>query len=180
MREHLRKPQLLIGFLLSFLAGILLANAIGVTPGLQDTLAGFGSGQSESRMSGSMELFFYVAARRLPLFFVLSFFGTGPRGVWMHRLFAAWLGLCYGFFCVLSVTSFGAKGVLLCFLVLFPQILLYVPAYLGLLELGLGETTPGRCKRALLFLILFVLLQVGILLESYVNPMILKKVLNFL
>jgi hypothetical protein len=79
----------------------------------------------------------------------------------------------------MSVGSLGGKGVLLFVLALFPQILLYVPVYLGLLELGPGGAGSKRWKRALIFFCLFILLHVGILLESSVNPLILNKILNF-
>jgi hypothetical protein len=179
MRERFRKSQLFIGFLLSFLAGVLLANLTGSdSRGLQNSLTYTYLGVLEDARPGFVELFFYVALRRFSLFFVLLFLGTGPRGIWAHRLFAAWSGLSYGYLCVLMVSVVGGYGILLGAFSLFPQCLLYVPVYLGLLELGLGEPVNRRWKRLLCVLFLIFLLLIGILLESYVNPILLQKLLK--
>jgi uncharacterized membrane protein SpoIIM required for sporulation len=178
MREHFRKPQLLAGFLLSFLAGILLANLTGGdSRELQSSLTNSYLGTLEHTLSGSAELLFYVAIRRCLLFFLLFFFGTGSRGIWAHRLFLVWCGLSYGYFCALA-GAMGGEGILLCILLMFPQCLAYVPAYLGFLELSHGDVELGRWKRLMCVLFLVILLQIGILLESYINPIILQKILK--
>jgi hypothetical protein len=181
MRERFKKPQLLLGFLLCFPAGILLANLTGSdSRALQNELTLTYLGVLGDATPGFVELFFYVAMRRALLFFALLIFGTGSRGIWAHRLLAAWSGLSYGYFCVLTVSAAGGWGILLGFFSLFPQCLLYVPVYLGLLELGLGETDKGRPKRLLCVFFLMILLLAGILLESYANPILLRKILKMI
>ena len=64
------------------------------------------------------------------------------------------------------------------FLALFPHFFAYVPAYLGLVELSGRRREHTGWRRITAVLFLLTVLFVGILLESYANPLILQKVLK--
>ena len=100
------------------------------------------------------------------------------KGKIVHVLFVAWSGFAYGYFCVISISAFGAKGLLLCLVALFPQFLAYVPAYLGLVQLSERRREHVGWRKTAAVVFLFVILIVGILLESYINPLILQKLLK--
>ena len=81
-------------------------------------------------------------------------------------------GFFTGTFCVAAVLQLGIKGLLLCFAGLFPQMLFYGFLY-GMLFVHWFHYPERQWNRAktLFTIILFV---VGIILEVYVNPIIVK------
>ena len=173
------KQQLFIDFLACFLIGIVLANLLGADSFQKNgNLTRFYLKQFQYADVQAQELLWHVGCNRLLLFLSLLALGTIPKGKLVHILFVAWSGFAYGYFCVISISAFGAKGLLLCLLALFPQFLAYVPAYLGLVQLSehRREYTGWRGIAAIIFV--FVVIFVGILLESYMNPLILQKVLK--
>ena len=123
----------------------------------------------------------------LLLLFSITNWGTLTMGV-----FLAWQGFAAGFLMAASVVSYGAKGMLLMGTAFFPQYLLYIPAYVVCIYLAVffkeriqtkgGGSGIGHKREYLLFLALCLLLLgiyiTGILLESYVNPFLLKKILK--
>lgn len=87
-------------------------------------------------------------------------------------------GFFTGTFCVAAVLQLGIKGLLLCFAGLFPQMLFYGFLY-GILFTHwfyYPERQWNRTK-TLFTVVLFV---VGILLEVYVNPILVKFVIGVL
>jgi hypothetical protein len=176
MREFSWKRQLLLIFLVCFLLGVLL-----VCFGM-DSFAEQGGkylSSMERELPRSAELLIYVAVRRLLVFFALLCFGTGSGGKRVHGLFILWSGFSYGCFCMLCLGSFGARGLLLGLLSVFPQCLLYIPVYLGLVEFSRRHGIRWW-KKVLWLLVLILLLEVGILLESYVAPIILQKIVKIM
>lgn len=179
VRELSLKQQLFIDFLVFFLVGIILANLLGAD-GFQKNggLTRYYLKQFQYTDIHPPELLWHVGCNRLTLFFALLVLGTIPKGKWIHGLFVAWSGFAYGYFCVISITAFGTRGILLCLLALFPQFLAYVPAYLGLVGLSGHRREHAGWKGIMTVLLLLAVLSVGILLESYINPIILQKVLK--
>lgn len=179
VRELTTKQQLLIDFLVLFLTGIVLANLLGAD-GFQKngSLTRYYLKQFQYAEIHSQELLWHVGSSRLVLFLALLTLGTIPKGKLVHLLFVAWCGFAYGYFCVISISAFGAKGLLLCILALFPQFIAYVPAYLGLTELSEHRRGHTGLKRILSAAFLLAILFAGILLESYANPLILQKILK--
>ena len=173
------RQQMFVDFLLCFLVGIVLANLLGAESFQKNgTLTRYYLKQFQYADVRSQELLWHVSCNRLLIFFVLLVLGTIPKGKLVHVLFVAWSGFAYGYFCVLSISAFGIKGLLLCFLALFPQFLAYVPAYLGLVEVSVHRREHGGWKGFAAITVLLLLLLVGILLESYINPSILQKMLK--
>lgn len=179
-RELSLRQRLFLDFLACFLAGILLANFLGADIFQENgSLTRYYLKQFQYADIQGQELLWHVCGNRLTLFFVLLVFGNIPKGKLTHAAFAAWSGFAYGYFCVLALSGFGAKGLLLCLVALFPQFLFYVPVYLGLVELSEHRGEGRRFRYLLAILLLFAGLVIGILLESYINPIILQKILRF-
>ena len=181
MRErklHL-KQLLFIGFLACFLIGIVLANMIGADSFRQiGGLTQYYLKQFQYADIQPQELLWHVGCNRLFLFLTLFMLGMIVKGNLVHVLFVAWSGFAYGYFCVLSISALGTKGFLLCLVALFPQFFAYVPAYLGLVQMSGHRRTYTGWRRAAWIILLLLVLIVGILLESYINPLILQKVLK--
>lgn len=87
-------------------------------------------------------------------------------------------GFFLGIFSVASVLQLGIKGLLLCFAGLFPQMICYVIAYsiLFVYWYRFPSRSWNRAKTA--FVITAFLL--GIILEAYVNPIIVKFAIRIL
>ena len=138
------------------------------------------------------ELFYYILEQRLPVMLLLILLSVTGLGLWIGGAFLAWQGFAAGFLMAASVVSYGAKGILLMGTAFFPQYLLYIPVYVACIYLTVffrdrirvrGEGS-GRLHRKEYFLFLAICLLflglyiTGILLESYVNPFLLKKILK--
>lgn len=173
------KQQLFIDFLACFFVGIVMANLLGMNTFQQNgSLTRYYLKQFQYANVQADELLWHVGCNRLLLFFGLVMFTAIPRGKWVHVIFVAWSGFAYGYFCVISISAFGAKGLLLCVLALFPHFFAYIPAYLGLVQLSEHRREHNGWRRVAAGALLLAMVCVGILLESYINPMILQKILK--
>ena len=136
-------------------------------------------------------LFWYVMGIRLKSSLGLVIFSTTYLGLVVVGCAAVGYGASAGMFLTAAVMRYGLKGVLLVMTAIFPQYILYGPAYFLLLlwcrqicrliyfEKGarLGNKQWILIKLLQLLGIIAVIIA-GCSLESYVNPMILKKVLK--
>lgn len=173
------REQFFIVFLLCFLLGIVTANVLGAESFQKSgTLTRYFLKQFQYAQISFYELLWTVGRRRLFLFGCLLLFGMLVRGRLIHFLFLAWSGFAFGYFCVLALGGFGAKGLLLCVTALFPQFFVYVPVYLALATLCMQRRKHAIWQKTLAVLLLFSVWCVGILLESYINPIILQKMLK--
>ena len=131
-----------------------------------------------------IRLLFYCLKERLwpaLLLVLLAVAGAGNLAVFLYLL---WGGFCAGV--VLSVLSlrYGIKGIFLFAGGIFPQALFLIPAYLMLFRwCVMSQRTGGGGNHRLEILskggrLFFVLafLAAGCLVESYLNPVILKWV----
>lgn len=121
--------------------------------------------------------------------FLFSFIGgMTPAGILIVFIECLWLGLLAGYLIVLFFMEYGIIGLVLCVGCGVPQILFYIPSVI-VLFLGISEMSLKFWKRkywrkedyqryvffmtgaALVFLL-------GIFLECYVNPNLLKLLLS--
>ena len=173
------RQQLFIDFLACFLVGIVFANFMGADSFQKNgSLTRYYLKQFQYAEIQPQELLWHVGSERLTLFLVLLILGTILKGRLIHGLFVAWSGFAYGYFCVISISAFGMKGLLLCILALFPQFCAYVPMYLGLVELSGQRRAHSSWRWMTTIIFLLLMLIAGILLESYINPLILQKILK--
>ncbi len=174
-------------FFISFLAGVLAANFLGIALGRDTGAMGeyYMNRYLYTDISGR-ELFVYLFYERVPRAFLLFLLSAGV-GIWMIYGYVLYLGLTIGILSVISIISYGVKGVLLMFAFLFPQWIFYILfVWYGFLgekrrvrrELA-GDRKMGKKAEWLVFAAGgMVLLICGIFLESYVNPHILRSVIR--
>lgn len=184
------RQQVLALFFLGFALGIIVSN-LWLNGAVDDggILSRWFLTQFSYAEIQNTQLFWYVLEKRAKTFFLLTVVGfTGAGSV---LLFACllWSGICVGGFFSVCIMQMGIFGLLLAVTSLFPQILLYVPLIFLLLKFtgNRKEGTINKCERkqknlacVAILLLAVVVLIAGICMESYINPMLLKKVIQLL
>ncbi len=175
-------------FLSGMLAGFLITN---MGKGILLTDKGLFDEETLYRMKymtvDSSALFCYILRKRLCCLLFLAVAATTYLGRVVYRGAIFWYGLSAGAFLTALMLRYGVKGILLTLVGIFPQYLLYVPAFLLFLRwaehlyhciyargagFDAGEKGFARIKAAQLLLIVG-LVCLGCLLEGYVNPYLL-------
>lgn len=135
----------------------------------------------------SSALFCYVLRKRLCLLLILSVAVTTYLGLVVCAAAVFWYGLSSGVFLSALMLRYGLKGLVLAMAGIFPQYLLYVPAFLLFLKwaehlyrsiyfrgIGVDAAEKGFALKKVGQLAMIVgLVAVGCLLEGYVNPRLL-------
>lgn len=177
----------------AFVAGILMANLMGreavSNAGILNDY--FVEKFQYTEVSGE-NLFFYIIGERVPLVLLLLALTLTTLGMVGGILTLGWQGFSVGFMLSTAIAKYGVKGMLLVLGGLFPQYLFYFPVYILYCYLAnylrqrvnkdrIGNGSDrGYILGAWLVAAagLLILFLMGIFLESYVNPVILKKILK--
>ncbi len=131
-------------------------------------------------------LFFYVLGIRWRMVLLMIFFSVTILGKLVRVACTAWYGFCFGSMLMAASIYFHGKGILLVLAGIFPQILLYLPAYMLLCHINRelytcacenGTGISARAVGSQLF-ILAMLVMGGCLVESYINPVVVTKVIK--
>ncbi len=124
-------------------------------------------------------LFPYLLKGRGFSYFIVWIIGSSFLGAFMLYAVLGWVGFSVGVYVVAAAVKYGLGGIFFFLATLFPQGLFYIPAF-GLV-LWYSYKNYGR-KDVFLYFVVFVigllLLFMGILTESYVNPQIIKNMLK--
>lgn len=131
----------------------------------------------QNRTIDGKELFFFVLRERAAVITALFVLGTttlGPIFVYMNVI---WYGAGSGLLLAIVLLRYGLKGILLLVAGMFPQYLIYVPAMILTLQLTRERRTVNGKFCMQLLIILFVMI-IGCMLECYVNPEVIAKVLK--
>ncbi len=191
MRENVRERFAVLSgsapFLLGFAAGIALL-VMGRSRFLGD---GGMMGTGATGYLGYLEinrnrLFLYVVKLRLRTVFMMLLLSFTPLGRWIRQCYSAWYGLASGMVLTAAYAVYGAKGLWLVCVCLFPQILIYVPAFILLCKIAGQIYDEYACRytgagwRRILVrgAGLMILVMLGCLAEGYVNPLIVMKMLK--
>lgn len=198
--EDKQRPLLVIIVIAGFVLGLILMN-IGKKAFLEKTglLSEYTLYEMKYTVVDSNAFFLYVLQKRAGAALVLAVLSTTWLGLAATFTCAAWLGVSFGMLVMASLLRYGLKGILLILTGVFPQILIYFPVSLLLLQwsyefctviyfpnrmpqggFGAGDSLGKNImirKKALQFLALLGVVIIGCLLESYVNP---KLILNLL
>ena len=171
----------LIACFFCFVLGILVANRI--NPRIFHGFPSWNLYFSETFYQ--VELFYYISMKRIPiiivLFMMLLFTNWGKI---VGRLFLLWQGFSAGFLMATSVIVYGIKGILLIVVSAVPHYLVYIPLYITYLCIAdfLGEDSKNSVRKMIgifsICFLLFCIYMLGIFLESYINPYILKNILD--
>lgn len=132
----------------------------------------------------SSALFCYVLRKRLCGILVLSVAATTYLGMAACMGAVCWYGFSAGLMLAALMLRYGLKGLLLAVVGIFPQYLLYIPAFLFFLKWGehlyrsiyVRSACPDAAEKGFVLkkvgqlLLVVSLLAMGCLLEGYINP----------
>lgn len=190
------KKIFFIIFMIAFLCGILFANLFAKDYiGNVGILSDYFLNKYKYMEINQSELFLYVLEKRIVPFLILGTLGITSFGIILQFGVAGWFGFSAGLFLSAATMKYGFKGILLCIGSIFPQYLIYIPALMVLMykeygvwaELGNKTGIQNRIKKTkkqiyieyLIVLILTgILIFLGVMAESYLNPAIFKKILK--
>lgn len=190
MRFHLKiafSPKM--RFLFSFFGGLLAGIIYGwiFAPGYMEQVGflsdAFLLDYLKREVDGN-ELFVYLLKGRGISLCFIWILGSSFLGGALIYLVLLWSGFSVGLYLMAGLVKRGIGGLGFCIAAVFPQILFYIPAFgLVLIQAFVlsGKREMGRERILRYGIILFVcvlLLFLGVLMESYVNPVILKKLLK--
>jgi stage II sporulation protein M len=141
-------------------------------------------------------LFSYVLLKRMKNALFIVILSTTYLGIPACMAYALWFGIISGAFIIALIIRYGIKGIVLAAAAVFPQYIIYIPAFVMLIHLcmqvnreiyfnkyePLRDKIKGRffVNKAAGILITLLLIAVGCVLESYVNPYLLIPVLKLL
>lgn len=139
-------------------------------------------------------LFYYVLKKRMGSALILTILSTTYLGLLICTIFSIWYGAISGAFMSALIIRYGIKGLFLAVVSIFPQYILYFPAFAALLilcsELNRKiyfqkygyQGVEGRAKlisgKLIVFLVIIAVIFVGCVLESFCNPKILLSFLK--
>ncbi|MEJ8734928.1 MULTISPECIES: stage II sporulation protein M [Mediterraneibacter] len=175
---HTRK-QLFIFFMPGFLIGIfyinLLAKHYVAEPGIFSDyfLKQFGNVE----IVIEEYIWYLLRVRVLPFLLLLGISFTRVRKI-AAVLFLVWTGISSGILLSAAVLELGIKGSLLCMVGILPQFLFYIPAYLVLLWYCYSYPKNHWNSQKTVFVSSMIF--IGIIVEAYVNPILVEAFLSTL
>lgn len=181
------------GLFIAFVGGILFANLMGreavSNAGILNDY--FVEKFQYTKINGQ-NMFFYIVGERVPLLLLLLALTLTALGLAGGFLMLGWQGFSVGFMLSAAIAKYGVKGTLLVLGGLFPQYLFYFPVYLLYCYLAVylrrrmnEDRAGGGADRGYIYgawmiaaVGLFLVFMMGVFLESYINPLILIKILK--
>lgn len=122
--------------------------------------------------------FLYIVSKRFFAYVFMLCLVTGNKQKLFVRGILFFVGVGLGGFFAASIFVYGVSGVLFFILMAFPQFLFYgVVIYLSCVYVA-GQPRE-RTRFVLQILVMGVLVLMGCVMESYVNPFFLSKFLRF-
>ena len=180
MRLNKNKGQLLILFLaVGFFVGIIYENLIAKGNVLLSDV--FLRSNLERYLQTNIiseKFLWYVAKSRILLLVIVYIFGCFRWRKFFVFLCLGTGGFFAGVMSVAAVIKLGVKGIFLCLAGILPQGIFYAMAY-GMLFNYWFRYPESRWNRAKLIFVIIMLLS-GIMLEVYVNPILLKGIIKML
>lgn len=175
---HTRK-QLFVFFMPGFLLGILYVNLImkkyTADPGI---FSDYFLRQYESASIVIQEFIWYlVKIRFAPFLLLLGLAFTKVRKI-STVAFLVWTGFSSGMLLSMAVLDKGIKGSLLCLVGIFPQFLFYIPSYM--VVIWYGYTYPENNWNVQKSVFIGLGMVVGVIMEAYVNPIVIQAFLSTL
>lgn len=186
---ELKKNQMEILFVLGFVLGVVLPNFLWKTELEANGLPGLYLLTRVSQgMPANPEYFIYVIKTRGAVYAMCMLCGLSVFGLPVSVVASVWMGFLMGAVLTVSLLEFGVEGMFLAGILFFPQYVVYVPASLALyrrsfqLSLRCWKNQRGSAQERREYGIFCVcvgaLLLVGMFLESYVNPVLIEKVMD--
>lgn len=191
IREQSFKKHMVFWAFCGFAAGILAANTFAGKRIKELGLFGdYFFMQIQNTKLDAGRMFRYIFEKRMLFCLVLVFLGFTSVGAAACCLLSGWLGMSAGLLFSGAVIQRGMSGLGICIAGLLPQYLFYVPAVIMLMiktsrlsarlyRKEHGEMfDKGREVTAYLLVLMIaaVLFFAGILMESFINPVLLQKI----
>lgn len=137
----------------------------------------------------SMSLFVYILMKRMRELGLFVLMSTTFVGLVCIYGYTGFLGVGTGMLMGVACLRYGLKGLMLLLTASFPQMFIYIPAYIYIFHLcyllcvklyfphkdywkSSSSTKVFLFKNLLAIVVVIVVVIIGILLESYVNPKI--------
>lgn len=186
MKKYMKIFVLL--YLTGFVSGIVCCSLVFKENGYQTSLLPVYLSSSAFWVESRKRFFGSLLFRRGWLFLTGAVVGLTSFGLPFTVLCLLWSGFLAGNLIQVFLTEYGIKGMGMCGICMFPQILFYVPGWLFFFFLVTQMSqktwkTGGKTKaddRAYLFFLTgaFLCILLGIWMESYVNQNIMELVLK--
>jgi stage II sporulation protein M len=180
-------------FLTGFLVGMLLPNLLWKFQWRQQTVASFyllGRFAQQDQTGMGMEYFLQVLKQRGTVFLVCALCGISVFGAPLAVIVMLGMGLQVGAILTMSILQFGAAGAVAGLGLLLPQYLIYLPVMMYFLAevfaqsskiwQGGGVFSEKLSPYGVRVLLSGAAFVGGILLESYVNPLVVEYVMKIL
>lgn len=167
------KRYFVLFFTLGFLAGILYANLLS-----KDYIASLGifndyflEQYTQTEVDAEQYFWYVLKLRAMPVI-VLGALGCTRIRKGAAAAFLLWTGFSGGIMLTAAVMKMGVKGIILCLIGLTPQFIFYVAAFLILLWFLFSyPQTRWNLSKTTMFGLLMI---IGIILECYINPVLMK------
>ena len=171
--------QLLAFFMPGFLLGIIYVNFIAKKYMAEPVIFSdyFLEQFAGMKIEEKEYIWYLLRLRVLPLLVLGGLSMTKARRI-SAALFLVWTGITGGILISDAALNMGIRGSILCVVALLPQFLLYGPADLVILMYGWMAPGSRWNRQKTVFVVLTM--SAGILLELYVNPVLLKIFLSAL
>ena len=179
MRIQENKKFLIVFCMLGFLIGIIYANMMS-----KDYISSMGifnefflTQYSQAEIDVVEYMWYVLRVRTVPLGLIGELGCTRLRKGVVGG-FLAWTGFCAGMIMTSAVLKMGVKGLILCLIALVPHFVFYAAGYIVLLWYLFTYPEVKWNLSKTVSMLLFV--AVGVLLECYVNPIIMELFLKTL
>lgn len=178
VKYYKNRNQLLIIILaVGFFVGILYENIVSKSQGMSiELFQTYFLKQFAQVEIVTEEYLWYVARARMAPFLLLCLFGLSRWKKTLVSICIAWAGFLLGIITVSSVIQLGIKGILFCLAGMFPHIIFYVMAY-GVYLLHLYHY-PSRQWDGTKIVFIALMMFLGIVLETYLNPIIIRSIIR--
>ncbi len=179
MRIRENKKFLAVFCMLGFFAGIIYANLMS-----KDYIASIGIfnefflDQYSQAEIDVMEYMWYVIRIRVTPVILIAALGSTRLRRAVAAAFLAWTGFGGGMIMTSAVLKMGIKGLILCLIALTPHFIFYAAGYMVLL--WYLYTCPESKWNMAKTVSMILFITVGVLLECYVNPIIMELFLKTL
>ena len=180
MKFYKYKNQLLIFYLaVGFFVGILYENIVSRRYGLSIDIfqTYFLQQYKQTEIVAEKYLGYVLKARVVPLMGLCVLACVRWKKI-LAGVSVCWTGFLAGVMMVSALMQLGAKGVLFCMVAMFPHIICYGLAY-GILLSYFYRYPKARWNYAKTVFVILVMF-IGILLETYLNPLLMKLVIQIM
>lgn len=175
-----KKKKLLLFFLTGFVLGVFYIVILGKSENSNMLMSSYFFSKYQYMTYSPVDLLGYILKSRIPLLLFLWLMGLTVIGTMTVLLFTLWAGFSLGLILTMAILKLGIAGIILCLISMFPQYIIYFPAFsFGLLRIyEIAQTKRPTMAYVLAFGFTVLLILAGAILESYVNPLLLKALIK--